>query len=206
MNDLQKLKEIADCFEFMPNSSGQHSQTELSKIFLKHKIEKAVTFFGGSFNPFHEGHRACLDLCPEENILIVPDRNPFKELSSSENVFEDFMKLAENLKDTRFSLYPGFLLKTEKNPTSTWLPHVKIAEKNFLMGDDSFMDLLKWKSPDIIAKALTKLYVVPRKFSKKDYERVERELLKWNPKLEVHYLAEHPYMNVSSTEMRKKLF
>lgn len=195
MNDLNL---IADCFEFMPGASGSHSQSELDKLFLKHKIENSVTFFGGTFNPFHEGHRACLDLCPEKNIIIVPDRNPFKDISET-----DFHSLAEKLKDTPYSLYPGFLLKKEKNPTSSWLPQVKIKEKNFLMGDDSYMDLLKWKNPETIVKALTKLYVVPRNYKKSDYVKIERQLLEWNPKLEVHYLAEHPYMNVSSTELRK---
>ncbi len=203
MNEQEKLLKIADCFEFMPDSSGNHNQAELSKLFLKHTISNSITFFGGSFNPFHEGHRACLDLCPEKNILIVPDRNPFKELSIAENVFDEFKKLAENLKETPYSLYPGFLVKKESNPTSSWLPFVKIPEKNFLMGDDSFMDLLKWKNPEVIMKALTKLYVVPRKFSKSDYVKIEKELLKMNPKLEVHYLDEHPYMNISSTDIRK---
>jgi nicotinate-nucleotide adenylyltransferase len=204
MNDQKNLSHIADCFEFMPGSTGKHNQSELPELFLKHKIENSVTFFGGTFNPFHEGHRACLDLCPEKNILIVPDRNPFKEISINENVDEEFMQLSEKLKDTRYSLYPGFLLKAEKNPTSSWLPHVKITERNFLLGDDSFMDILKWKNPEIIAKTLKKLYVVPRNFTKNDYVIIERELLKWNSDLQVHYLAEHPYMNISSTDLRTR--
>lgn len=199
-----KCKEIATCFEFMPDSDGKHKQSELSSLFLKHPIKDTITFFGGSFNPFHQGHRACLDLCPEENILIVPDRNPFKENVENENVFDEFLALADLLKDTKYSLYPGFLAKKESNPTSSWLPFVKIKEINFLMGDDSFVNLLTWKNPEVIVKALTKLYVVPRQFKKSDYLKIERELLKMNPKLEVHYLDEHPYMNISSTELRKK--
>lgn len=202
-DQFEKCREIANCFEFMPDSDGSHNQSELSKLYLKHPIKDNVTFFGGSFNPFHEGHRACLDLCPEKNILIVPDRNPFKEVSKNEYIFDEFVKLAKLLKDTSYSLYPGFLVKTESNPTSSWLPFVKIPEKNFLMGDDSFMDLLKWKNPEVIMKSLTKLYVVPRKFTKTDYVKIEKELLKMNPKLEVHYLEEHPYMNISSTKLRK---
>lgn len=202
-DQFKKCQEIANCFEFMPDSDGQHSQVELSALFLKHPIVDSVTFFGGSFNPFHLGHRACLDLCPEKNILIVPDRNPFKDFSNSENVWDDFIKLANSLKDTRYSLYPGFLSKNESNPTSSWLPQVKIKEKNFLMGDDSYMSLLSWKNPEVIIKALTKLYVVPRQFTKADYLKIEKELLKMNPQLEVHYLDEHPYMNISSTELRK---
>jgi nicotinate-nucleotide adenylyltransferase len=204
MNEqIHRCREVANCFEFMPDSDGLHSQRELSSLFLKNQIFDSVTFFGGSFNPFHAGHRACLDLCPEKNILIVPDRNPFKTHESNEHCFDQFMELAEELKSTPYSLYPGFLVKNEGNPTSSWLPFVKIPEKNFLMGDDSFVDILNWNNPEVIAKSLTKLYVVPRKFSKDDYLKVEVELLKFNPKLQIHYLDVHPYMNLSSTELRK---
>jgi nicotinate-nucleotide adenylyltransferase len=205
MNDqVHKCKQIANCFEFMPDSDGIHSQRELPKLFLKHEIKDSITFFGGSFNPLHAGHRACLDLCPEKNILIVPDRNPFKPTQSNEHCFDQFQKLAYELKETPFSIYPGFLIKTEGNPTSSWLPLVKIAEKNFLMGDDSYIDLLKWKNPEVIARNLTKLYVVPRTHSKDDYLKVEVELLKFNRRLEIHYLDEHPYMNLSSSTLRKE--
>jgi nicotinate-nucleotide adenylyltransferase len=205
MNDqLRKCLEIGNYFEFMPGSDGTHSQQELSKLFLKHPIKESVTFFGGSFNPFHMGHRSCLDLCPEKNILIVPDHNPLKNESDYKNQsYSYFIQLAESLKDTKYSLYPGFLGSLLPNPTSSWLPFVKIKEKNFLMGDDSYMSLLSWKNPEVVIKALTKLYVVPREYSQEDYLKQEKEILKWNPDLEIHYLGNHPYKNISSSEIRK---
>jgi nicotinate-nucleotide adenylyltransferase len=187
----------------MPDSDRRHSQKELPKLFLKHPIKDSVTFFGGSFNPFHAGHRACLDLCPEKNILIVPDRNPFKPVSEQVDIYDEFVALAESLKDTPYSLYPGFLGKLTPNPTSSWLPFVKIKEKNFLMGDDSFMSLQTWNDPEIFIRALTKLYVVPRQFTRSDYLNQETEIKKINPSLDVHYLADHPYKNISSTSLRK---
>ena len=204
MNEQQlKCLELGNFFEFMPGSDQTQNQLELDPLFLKHPIKDSVTFFGGSFNPFHEGHRACLDLCPEKNILIVPDKNPFKPQSESSPVFDDFQKLAESLKETTYCLYPGFLGLNEINPTSSWLPNVRISEKNFLMGDDSFMSLLSWKNPDIFLNAITKLYVVPRSFKREDYLQQEIELKKINPNLDIHYLADHPYKNISSTSLRK---
>lgn len=204
MNDqFQKCIELGNYFEFMPGSDQTHTQSELPQLFLKHPIAGSVTFFGGSFNPFHQGHRACLDLCPEKNILIVPDCNPFKkDVKSSTNVYLDFLALAVELKDTPYSLYPGFLGKNISNPTSDWLPNVKIKEKNLLIGDDSYMSLLTWKNPKVLLKALAKLYVVPRNYAYDDYLKQEQEILKLNPNLEVHYLADHPYKNISSTKLR----
>lgn len=205
MNDqYQKCLELGNYFEFMPGSDQTHNQSELPHLFLKHPITDSVTFFGGSFNPFHQGHRACLDLCPEKNILIVPDCNPFKvEGPGASDVYSEFLALAEELRDTPYSLYPGFLGQNLPNPTASWLPLVKIKEKNFLIGDDSYMSLLTWNNPEAILKVLTKLYVVPRKYQREDYLRQEREILKLNPDLEVHYLADHPYKNISSTDLRK---
>ena len=205
MNDQQsKCLELANCFEFMPGSDQTHTQSELSKLFLKHPIANSITFFGGSFNPFHQGHRACLDLCPEKNILVVPDRNPFKaKANDSTTVFDDFYALALELKDTNYSLYPGFLCLNTPNPTSSWLPKVQIKEKNFLMGDDSYMSLLTWKNPEVFLGALNKLYVVPRKYQHEDYQGLEKEILKINPKLKIHYLNAHASQDISSTELRK---
>lgn len=206
MNDeLRKCIELGDFFEFMPASSGKHSQLELPRTILKHPISETITFFGGTFDPFHEGHRACLDLCPEKNILIIPDRNPLKDLNlNADRVYTNFLELAELLKDTKYSLYPGFLGLKAHNATSSWLPKVKINEKNFLMGDDSFMNLLNWTAPEELLSALTKIYVVPRNFKSTDYLSQEKKLKTINPNLTIIYLNDHQYRDKSSSEIRQK--
>lgn len=204
MNEGQrKCYELARCYEFMPGGDPAHSQREIPGLFLKHPIAESVTFFGGSFNPFHQGHRACLDLCPEKNILIVPDRNPQKNTVIEVEPYEQFLALAEKLKETPYSLYPGFLASESPNPTSTWLPFVKIKEKNFLMGDDSFMSLFSWIEPEVIIKSLSKLYVVPRTYKESDYQKIHEKVMNINPELLIIYLKEHPFQNVSSTKLRE---
>lgn len=208
LHDLSQLDQfnlligLGDFFKFMPVHSSV-PEGEIKKDILKHPIKDTVTFFGGSFFPFHLGHMSCVDLCPEKNIVIVPDWNPHKELREKDNPLDDFMSLCQTLKETPYSVYPGFFGRNRLNPTSSWLPKVNIAEKNFLMGDDSFMNLLTWQDPQALLLALTKLYVVPRNFEPKDYEaQIERVKL-LNPKLQIIILPDHPYKKLSSTKIRE---
>lgn len=164
-------------------------------------IKDSVTFFGGSFDPFHQGHRACLDLCPEKNIILVLDRNPQKALRNC-LPYDEYLKIKKVLQGTKYFIYPGFLASDKNNPTCTWLPFVKIAEKNLLMGDDSFMNFLTWKSPEVILSAIKKIYVVPRKFSKEDYLLQKKKINDINSKVEIIFLDDHEYKDVSSTKLR----
>jgi nicotinate-nucleotide adenylyltransferase len=193
----EQCRIIGAQFTFMP----------LSHSSIPHPvIIDSVTFFGGSFNPFHQGHLACLDLCPEKNIIIIPDRNPQKELRNF-LPYDEYLLILKNLIDRPYYVYPGFWADSKKNPTYTWLPFVNISEKNLLMGDDSFMNILSWEHPDKILKALSKLYVVPRKFHEENVKgelEVQRIKLKEiNPKLQIIFLDDHSFKHFSSTELRK---
>lgn len=207
LNDLETedqkllLKKIASVFSFMPEETGSDVH-QLNDIY-KRPIKNSVTFFGGSFNPFHLGHLECVKLCPEENIVIVPDHNPHKDLRELENPFNEFLNLLEKFKQTNASIYPGFLTLNRSNPTADWLVKVQVLEINFLMGDDSFMNLLRWKTPEILLNRLTKLYVVPRNFNESDYREQVKKIKDLNPHLIIEILSDHPYKNLSSTSLRK---
>lgn len=197
------LSELGTFFPFMPHHKNH--QGYLPRAILKNEITNSVTFYGGSFNPFHEGHMACLDLCPEKNIVVVLDHNPFKiDQTKSPNLYGDFLKLVNLFKEKPYSIYSGFADKKSGNPTSTWLPFVAIEEKNLLLGDDSFMDFLKWKNPDIILKAITKIYVVPRIYHKEDYQRQIQAVNKIKRDVEIIILPDHPYKSVSSSNLRSQ--
>jgi nicotinate-nucleotide adenylyltransferase len=188
----------------MPSQSSK-PKGEIKKDILKHEIKGSVTFFGGSFFPFHPGHMACLELCPEVNIVIVPDCNPQKILIDKMNPFDDFMQLCVTLKDTPYSVYPGFLGRNRPNPTSNWLPKVSIPEKNLLIGDDSFMNLMNWVAPEILLLALSKIYVVPRNFDISDFKSQCEIVKKYNPNIQIILLPDHAYKNLSSTKIRNIL-
>ncbi len=201
IDQMNLLIALGDFFTFMPVSSSNPSGV-MKKEFLKHEIKDSVTFFGGSFFPFHPGHMMCLELCPEKNIVVIPDCNPLKELPEKLNPYEDFIALSQILKDTSYSLYPGFFGRNKPNPTSNWLPKVSIPEKNFLLGDDSFMNIFNWNSPEILLSSLTKLYVVPRVYEVSDYVEQIKKIKKINPNLRLIILPDHPYKNISSTKIR----
>ena len=200
LDQLELLVALGDLFPFMPDTlnvtSGFHP--DINKV----EIQNSVTFFGGSFHPFHRGHLNCLESCPEQNIIVVPDCNPHKVRFEERSPYETFTELCTILRGKPFSIYPGFLGKNVANPTVNWITRVQIAEVNFLMGDDSFMNFFKWTRPEEILRKLTKLYIVPRDFERTDYEDQLIKVKAIAPRLEIIILPDHPFRQLSSTSFR----
>ena len=168
--------------------------------------EKPITFFSGTFNPWHGGHQACLDLCPNQNIVIVPDSNPWKTQGAHEKRchWQEYRELAHQFEKSPYGVFPGYFGIEEGNPTVNWFPHVKCDTKEFLMGLDSFFSFPRWKNVAELLNSMDKLYVVPRfTQNKTDGSEIAAQIKEMNPKLEIVFLKEHSYMNVSSTELRK---
>lgn len=209
LEDLSQLDQfnlligLGDFFKFMPVMSSQPKGT-IKKDILKQEIKDSVTFFGGSFFPFHMGHMSCLELCPEKNIVLILDCNPHKDQIEKMNPFDDFMHLCQTLADTPYSVYPGFFGRNKPNPTANWLPKVKVKEKNFLMGDDSFMNVLKWHEPEVFLGALSKLYVVPRDYDVSEYTEQIEKVKAINPLLNIIILPDHPYKSLASSKIRNQ--
>lgn len=199
-DQLKLLARLGDLFPFMPDRGEEIALPK--KEILKHPIKDSVTFFGGSFFPFHEGHMNCLLSCPEKNIVVVPDNNPHKMHLEKTSPYQLFVELCRILKDKPFSVYSGFLGKNAPNPTADWITRVNIKEINFLMGDDSFMNLFKWTRPKDILQTLTKLYVVPREFDHPDYEDQLQKIKLIAPRLQIIFLPDHPFRDHSSTKLR----
>lgn len=203
------LKVISSFYSFMPESSEnliRYIPREFLKAGLREKLlasmVEEITFYGGSFNPWHEGHSECLRQCPAEEILIVPDSNPWKgPKENSECLWQSFKEIAQRFEESRFSLFPGFWILKEINPTVQWLPHVKVAKKNFLMGDDNFFSLRKWTDASDLIASLNQIYVVPRLYKKNQIEEYKNDFCK-DFKIQVTILSEHNYQGLSSTEIR----
>ncbi len=164
--------------------------------------ETSLCFFAGSFFPWHLGHQACLDLCPHPNIIVMPDLNPWKSFVQREHPFFDFLHLVQHFKGSPWSFYPGFLARTEANPSINWLSQVKAPDKYLLMGDDTFLDLHRWTRGDEVLKLLKGIYIAPRLVSDKDKTQQKEVLLKMNPNLEIHFLNHHDFEDLSSSKIR----
>jgi len=167
-----------------------------------------VTFFSGSFDPWHNGHQACLDLCPNKNIVIVPDSNPWKIISDRNQkrcCWQEYRELALRFEQTCFAVFPGYYGMEDGNPTVDWLPKVRGKNKEFLMGLDSFLSFPKWKSVRYLLQSISKIYVVPRETNHLvKTEEIVRNLKQQREEVEIIFLQEHSYMNLSSTEIRKR--
>ena len=110
---------------------------EKGRSLLK-ELDEKVTFFGGSFNPWHDGHRACLELCDAANLIVVPDTNPFKV---KEKGFEYktcfwkvFKKMAIEMESTRYGFFPGFFRKRRNEPNRGVVLKVPFSERVSLLG------------------------------------------------------------------------
>lgn len=170
--------------------------------------EEEWVFFGGTFNPWHSGHQACLDIMdPEKFCMILPDKNPFKELVSNDSPIARTLELSSKIKfKKRQFLVPSFLLKPDTNPTINWIEHLHriYPEKKFslLLGHDSFTHILEWTRGEDLVKSLYRLYVVSRLEEDSSHEKEIAALKQKVPGIEVRFLGRHQHENVSSTKLR----
>lgn len=166
-------------------------------------------FYGGSFNPWHHGHQSCLDLLPEDKLcLVLPDRNPQKELNEIDpvaNVLQ--VSTLAKFKKCQF-LVPTFLMVQKKNPTVEWIEKLseRIPDKklSLLLGFDSFSQIKSWIRAEDLLPKLHALYVVSRLEDDADRRLALDEVHARGSNLNVVFLGKHPYESLSSTEIRKK--
>jgi ADP-ribose pyrophosphatase YjhB (NUDIX family) len=172
------------------------------------KWSEPVAFFSGTFNPWHDGHQACLDQCPNKNIIIVPDSNPWKvkgDRGGKRCHWQDYRELAHRFEKSEFAVFPGYFGIEEGNPTVSWYPYVDCEKKEFLMGLDSFFSFPRWKNVSTLLNSIEKLYVVPRFTQERsDGKEVVEQIKKLKSDIDIVFLNEHSFMNVSSTELRKR--
>lgn len=166
-------------------------------------------FFGGTFNPWHQGHQACLKLLPDElTCFVVPDQNPFKDLRKIDPPLAVLELIARiKFKSNQF-LVPTFLLDNERNPTINWIERLKTKypdkKLSLLLGYDSFSQITTWTRAHELLNKLHTLYVASRLENDQMREVVETEIKKCAPKLNIVFLGRHDFEGMSSTNLRNK--
>ena len=176
-----------------------------------------IGIYGGSFNPIHFGHTGLAqwvvkntDL--DEVWLMISPNNPLKDVSilADEQVRlqeakEAIRRLGEEGKrivvsDFEFSLpRPNYTANTLRELKKQHPQH----EFTLIIGEDNLEIFSKWKEYTYLLENF-RILVYPRKGSGKSAEQMLKELETAHIK-EVQLLANAPYFEISSTELRKNL-
>lgn len=207
--EREVIKELASFFNFpfAPNSSVTARQRP-PKWLGEPPVSRKLTFYPGTFNPWHEGHLNCLKLCPEENVVVVPDYSPWKSAGVAKTPWERVRELALTLRKCSrpgLSLYPGFTILEAPHATADWLSQLEDHELNLIIGMDNFIALERWNRVRDLLALLNKLYVVPRSFDQMSDQallRAKNFIAALESAPQVIYLPEHSAMDASSTNLR----
>ena len=176
-----------------------------------------IGIYGGSFNPIHFGHTG-LALWVIENTdldevwLMISPNNPLKDASilADEQVrlqeaTEAIRRLGDAAKgivvsDYEFALpRPNYTANTLRELKKQYPQH----EFTLIIGEDNLEIFSKWKEYTYLLENF-RILVYPRKGSGKSAEQMLKELETAHTK-EIQLLANAPYFEISSTELRKNL-
>jgi nicotinate-nucleotide adenylyltransferase len=193
---------VACLWKEMPHSKSELA-VDLPTLFQQN-WQNHHCFYGGTFNPWHEGHSECVGQVEAlgESITVLPDSNPLKELREGECFWTLYKAIAQKFAGTKHSVYPGFLGMEKVNPTAHWVSR-QSWDIHFIFGDDNLFIIEKWIDYSAFLQSIKKLYIIPREFSISEIEqRVEKLSLDFED-LEFVILDEHRHQEVSSTKLRE---
>lgn len=177
-----------------------------------------IGIYGGSFNPIHFGHTGLAqwvvnntDL--DEVWLMVSPNNPLKDASILVDEQKRLAAAKEAIGDGRlasgkriivsdfeFTLpRPNYTANTLRELQKQYPQH----EFTLIIGEDNLEIFPKWREYTYLLENF-RILVYPRKGSGKSVEQMMQELETAHIK-EVQLLANAPYFEISSTELRKNL-
>lgn len=174
-------------------------------------IEKRdeLIFFGGSFNPWHDGHSSCINLMdPNKTIIVVPDHNPFKELVPSEHKQTGLDELRNKLNTFKNEtyLFTEFFEQDEKNPTYEWIAKLKAKfpqkKLSLLIGFDTFMGIDKWINVESLLGHLDTLYIASR-MDNEELKSKQIQLISNLSAVHIHFLGRHDFEHLASSKIRE---
>jgi nicotinate-nucleotide adenylyltransferase len=173
------------------------------------KNQQAV-IFPGTFVPWHDGHNECIRQAPTEMpLIVIPDSNPWKsdDNKPSEHIcyWCEYLKINAQIRREEAIVYPGFFGMEHGNPTIDWITSLRFNYKIFLMGDDALFSIEQWKEAETLLGIINKILVVPRNHSLAEINQFITQISMKYQRLTTGVLSEHPYQDVSSSQIRSSL-
>ena len=177
-----------------------------------------IGIYGGSFNPIHFGHTGLAqwvvnntDL--DEVWLMVSPNNPLKDASILADEQNRLAAAKETIGDGRLASGKRIIVSDfeftlpRPNYTANTLSELQKQypqhEFTLIIGEDNLEIFPKWREYTYLLENF-RILVYPRKGSEKSVEQMMQELETAHIK-EVQLLANAPYFEISSTELRKNL-
>ena len=158
-----------------------------------------LSFFAGSFNPWHSGHGRCVSLAGLPNLIVAPDQSPWKGDTPSPFSLLGGIPLASDL-----CLFPGFLGRDESNPTAQWVCALRARGLGItlVLGEDCFGSIHRWQEAEALLEALEGLVVIPRLKTMEDFEKQRDKILGSNGHLAIERRSHHDTEGLSSRAQR----
>lgn len=167
-----------------------------------------IGLFGGTFDPIHIGHMILmenvinnLDL---DKIYVLPNSNPPHKLENKKTALNLRLKMVnEAIKDNpKLEINDYDYRDNEIHYTFDTINYFKKSYPNdeifFIMGEDSFLDIEKWKNYKEIFK---ENLIIFKRYSNKNFSLISKinQVRKYNKNI---YLIDNIALDISSTLIR----
>lgn len=167
-----------------------------------------IGLFGGTFDPIHIGHMILMENVINnlylDKIYVLPNSNPPHKLENKKTALNLRLKMVnETIKDnSKLEINDYDYRDNEIHYTFNTINYFKKTYPNdeffFIMGEDSFLDIEKWKNYKEILK---ENLIIFKRYSNKNFSLISKinQVRKYNKNI---YLIDNIALDISSTLIR----